>query len=551
MRRSLKSLVLLLALVALSFGSLASAPIRAADAQPVPAIVVLSNAQAADPVEFEMTRLLVESMKQLGIQAEHQAMPWEQQSDLVWFSRDKWQMTAWRMVARPERMDPDELVFNLFHSSTAKDGYNFVGYNNPKYDALAEQQRGQTDKEARRQTIFQAQELIANDVPYIFVAHPKIPYVVRADVWDVDTVVEAQGIGAKNFWTFIGLTPKGSEKKIITNTSDNTKSINPLYISGDADSRITELIWDRLMRIGPDGLAKPWAAESVTWDDNTHITVKIRSGMTWHDGQPVTVDDVKFSFEAPQSGESPMYAPFAKRITEIKVVDDKTVRFTLSEPWAAFEVASLSKINLIPKHIWEPIIAELKDSKDNAESYQEKTPIGSGPFKFVAWQAGEAVILEANTKHFSPPKAEQWIMRIIPNAESVMGQLQTGEINFLTEFGGDAAVLKAAVDADPNMKMFASPDLGFRFIAFNLRMEPLKDLAMRKAIAYAFPRDAVIKNIFKGFAVPADSYVSVAIDYWHNPKLPRYDFNLDAAKKVLTDAGYTWDSNGRLLMPAK
>lgn len=551
MRTLFKSLVLLVALVTLSLGSLASAPIRAAG-EPVPKVVVLSNSQAEDPVEFEMTRLLVESMKQLGIDAEHQGMPWEQQSDLVWFSRDKWQMTAWRMVARPERMDPDELVFNLFHSSTAKDGYNFVGYVNPKYDALAEQQRGQTDKEARRQTIFQAQELIANDVPYIFVAHPKVPYVVRADVWNVDTVVDAQGIGAKNFWTFIGLTPKGSEKKIITNTSNAVKAINPLYISGDGDSRITELIWDRLMRIGPDGLAKPWAAESVKWDDGTHVTVKIRSGMLWHDGQPVTVDDVKFSFEAPQSGEVPMYAPFARRIKEIKVVDDKTLSFTLSEPWAAFEVASLAKINLIPKHVWEPIINDLKGNKDkNAESHQEKTPIGSGPFKFVAWQPGEAVILEANTKHFQAPKAEQWIMRILPNAESVLGQLQTGEINFLTEWGGDATVVQAAVDADPNLKLFASPDLGFRFIAFNLRMDPLKDVAIRKAIAYSFPRDVVIKNIFKGFAVPADSYVSVAIDYWHNPKLPKYDFNLDAAKKVLTEAGYTWDSSGKLLMPAK
>jgi peptide/nickel transport system substrate-binding protein len=549
---TLKSLVLILAVLMML--SLAGSSVRtsAADAQPVPAVVVLSNSQAEDPVEFEMTRLLVENMKQLGLQVEHQGMPWEQQSNLVWFSRDKWQMTAWRMVARPERMDPDELVFNLFHSSTAKDGYNFVGYLNPKYDGLAEQQRGQTDKEARRQTIFQAQELIAQDVPYIFVAHPKVPYVVRADVWNIDTVVDAQGIGAKNFWTFIGLTPKGSEKKIITNTSNAVQAINPLYISGDGDSRITELIWDRLMRIGPDGLAKPWAAESVTWEDNTHITVKIRSGMTWHDGQPLTVDDVKFSFEAPQSGESPMYAPFAKRISAIKIVDDKTLQFTLSEPWAAFEVASLAKINLIPKHIWEPIINDLKNTKDkNAESYQEKTPIGSGPFKFVAWQPGEAVILEANTKHFSPPKADQWIMRIIPNAESVLGQLQTGEINFLTEWGGDATVVQAAVDADPNLKLFASPDLGFRFIAFNLRLDPFKDLAMRKAVAYAFPRDAVIKNIFKGFAVPADSYVSVAISYWHNPKLPKYDFNLDTAKKVLADAGYTWDSSGRLMLPAK
>jgi peptide/nickel transport system substrate-binding protein len=527
-----------------------TAPVRA-QGKAVPPVVVLSNAQAADPIEFEMTRLLVENMKQLGLQVEHKAMPWEQQSDLVWFNRDKWQMTAWRMVARPERMDPDEFVFNLFHSSTAEKGYNFVGYLNPKYDALAESQRGQTDKEARRQTIFQAQDLIAQDVPYIFVAHPRLPHVVRIDVWAEESVVDAQGIGVKNFWTWVGLTPKGDQKKIITNTGDAIKAINPLYISGDADSRITELIWDRLMRIGPDGLAKPYAAESVTWEDNKNVVVKIRSGMTWHDGKPVTTEDVKYSFEVTKSGESPMYAPFGARITEVKVVDDTTVKFTLSEPWAAFEVASLAKINLIPKHVWEPIIDNLKNSKDNAESYQEKTPIGSGPFKFVAWQAGESVILEANTKHFSPPKAEQWIMRIIPNAESVLGQIQTGEINFITEWEGDSEVLAGAAEADKNLKLFASPDLGFRFFAFNLRLDPFKDLAMRKAVAHMLPRDVIIKNIFKGYAVPADSYVSLAIDFWHNPKLPKYDYNIEAAKKVLSDAGYTWDANNQLLMPAK
>ncbi len=523
----------------------------AAEAKPAPPIEVLSNAQAADPIEYESTRLLVENMRQLGLTVEHRAIPWEQQSDLVWFNRDKWQMTAWRMVARPERMDPDEFVFNLFHSSTAEKGYNFVGYINPKYDELAQAQRGETDKEKRRQIIFQAQELIAQDVPYIFVAHPRLPHVVRVDVWNAETVVDAQGIGVKNFWTWIGLTPLGDQKKIITNTGDAVKAVNPLYISGDADSRITELIWDRLMRIGPDGLAKPWAAETVTWEDNTNVVVKIRSGMTWHDGKPVTIEDVKFSFEAPKSGESPMYAPFSARIKEIKIVDDSTIRFTLSEPWAAFEVASLAKINLIPKHVWEPILEGLKGKDDNAESYQEQMPVGSGPFRFVAWQVGESVILEANAKHFSPPKAEQWIMRIIPNAESVLGQIQTGELNFLTEWEGDSTVLASAAEGDKNLKLFASPDLGFRFFAFNLRMEPFNDVAMRKAVAHVFPREVAIKNIFKGFAVPADSYVSLAIDYWHNPKLPKYDYSIEQAKKILTDAGYTWDSSGKLLMPAK
>jgi peptide/nickel transport system substrate-binding protein len=544
-KKFVSMLVALLALVFLSFGAAA-----AQDAgEPVTPIVVLSNVQAADPIEYETTRLLVENMRELGLQVEQRAIPWEQYSEIVWFNRGDWQMTAWRMVARPERMDPDEFVFNLFHSSTAEDGYNFVGYINPEYDALAEAQRGETDPEARRDLIFQAQELIARDVPYIYVAHPELPYVVRADVFNADTVVDAQGLGAKNFWTWLNLEPLGDQRTIITNTGDNVLAVNPLYISGDADSRITELVWDRLMRIGADGLAQPWAAESVVWEDNTHVVVTIREGMMWHDGQPVTVEDVDFSFRAPQGGEVPMYAPFTARINDIEIIDDRSLRFSLSEPWSAFEIASLSKVNLIPKHIWEPILADLATSDDNAESYQEETPIGSGPYRFVAWQSGESVILEANPDHFSPPQADGWIMRIIPNAESALGQLQTGEINFLTEWEGDAQVLADVVSGDPNLRLFASPDLGFRFFGFNLRMEPFDDPVLRQAIAYVMPKEAIVNNIFKGFAVPADSYVSRAIEYWHNPDLPQYEFDIEAARQLLADAGYTWDENGVLLSP--
>ena len=147
------------------------------------------------------------------------------------------------------------------------------------------------------------------------------------------------------------------------------------------------------------------------------VLVKLRAGMMWHDGQPVTSEDVKFSFEAPSGGEVPMYAQFVAAISNIEIVDDLTVRFTLNQPWVAFETASLAKLNLVPKHIWEPILADLAGTDDNAESYQEETPIGSGPFKFVAWEPEETLILEANSEHFSPPKAEQWILRIIPNAE--------------------------------------------------------------------------------------------------------------------------------------
>lgn len=527
-----------------------SAGDAAAAGEPVPTIEILSNVQAADPIEFESTRLLVETMKQLGIDAVHKPMPWEQQADLVWFNRDDWQMTAWRMVGRPERMDPDEFVYNLFHSSTAEKGYNFIGFQNEAYDALAVEQRATTETEARRQLIFEVQKIIAEEAPYIFVAHPKVPFAFRSDVFDPATIVDAQGIGIRNFWTWINAEPVGDQKDIIANTGDVLQAINPLYIAGDAPSRVTEVIWDRLMRIGPDGLAQPWAAQSVEWEDETNMVVTLREGMKWHDGEPVTVEDVIYSFTAPAGDEAPMYKPFVDRIASIEKIDDLSLRFTLSEPWAAFEVASLSKLNLIPKHIWEPILDDLAGSEENAESIQEDIPIGSGPYKFVAWKPSEEIILEANEEHWAAPKFERMIIRIIPNVEAALGQLGTGELNFLMEWEGDPTVLQATADGDDNIEIVSTTSLGFRFFAMNERKPPFDDPAFRRALAHATPKENIIKNIFKDFAVPADSHVSLAIDYWHNPDLPQYEFDLEKARQTLLDAGYSYDADGRLLMPA-
>ena len=530
---------------------------------PVEQIIVLSNTQAEDPIEFESTRLLVQNMRELGLNVEHKAVPWATYSNIVWFNRlnepeafggDGWQMTAWRMVARPERMDPDEFVFNLFHSSTAEQGYNFVGYNNPEYDSLAEAQRAETDSEARRDLIYQAQALVAEDVPYVYIAHPSIPQLIRTDVWDPASIVDAQGIGVQNFWTWIGLTPLGDQGDILTNTGDDLLAINPLYISGDAPSRITELIWDRVMRIGPDGLTQPWAAESVVWEDDTTVLITLREGMTWHDGEPVTSEDVAYSFAVPNTDESPMYAPFTRRIVETEIIDDLSLRFTLNEPWVAFETASLAKVNIIPKHIWEPIIDDLMTQEDaNAESLTDNdalTKIGSGPFRYVDWQEGEIAILEANPDHFAAPNASRFIMRILPNQEAILGQIQTGELNFVREFEGDSSILTEIADGDPGIELYASPDLGFRFFGFNTRFAPFDNVTLRQAVAQVMPKESIIRNIFKGFGASADSYVSVAIDYWHNPDLPQYAFDIEAARAHLEEAGFVWDADGVLHYPA-
>ncbi|MCG8605348.1 ABC transporter substrate-binding protein [bacterium] len=543
-------LLLFLLTVSCGGGTDSSADAHAdSDDNLVPRITVLSNVQAADPVEFESTRFMVELMRQLGLDVVHRALPWEQQADLVWYSRDKWQMTAWRMVGRPERLDPDEFVVNLFHSSNAESGYNFVGYNNPDYDALALEQRALVDRDERRRAIHAAQWLIAQDLPYLYLVHPKRVVAYRTDVFRDGTIVEMQGIGIHNFWTWTGVEPSGSSRDFVINTPDVIQAINPLYISGDADSRITEIIWDRLLRVGPDGTLRPWVAESVEWMDERTAVIRIRTDVRWHDGKPLTVDDVIFSFQVPAGTEAPMYKPFVEKIDDITKLDENKIRVTLKEPWVAFETAALAKINLIPKHIWEPVIQDLSHTPDNAEQFQEQTPIGSGPFRFVAWKPTEEVILAANRDHFAAPKMERWILRIIPNVESALGQLRSGEINFLMEWDGDATVLQQAADSDEHIEVVATTELGFRLFALNTRLEPLDDPVLRKSLAHIVPRTAIVTNIFKGFAEPADSYISPAIQFWHHPSLPKYEFGVEKAKEVLRKAGYRWNQRGRLLRP--
>ncbi|HBB85619.1 MAG TPA: twin-arginine translocation pathway signal protein, partial [Sulfitobacter sp.] len=265
-------------------------------------IELFSRPQASQPAEFQSIQLIAQEWEKLGLDVEVKVMPWEQLSDIVWYQRDKWDATAWQMVGRPERSDPDEIVYNLFHSTTAEKGYNFIGYQNAAFDKVAEEQRITTDQDSRKNLLFEAQKILVDDQPNMMLVHPKNAFAFDKTKFDESTVVEQSGIGIRNAWTFINAQPIGENKDFILNSGDNVIAINPLYISGGVDSWIFELVYDRLMRVGPDGLPQPWAAESYDWKDGTTLEVTLRDGMEWHDGKPVTVEDVKFSFEVPMSG---------------------------------------------------------------------------------------------------------------------------------------------------------------------------------------------------------------------------------------------------------
>ncbi len=521
-----------------------------AQGEPVREFNMLTRPQAAAPYEFQSAQIIAQEWRKLGLNVNVQVMPWEQMSDVVWYERDAWDISGWQMVGRPERSDPDEILFNLFHSSTAEDGYNFVGYVNPEYDAVVEAQRVETDADARRELIFQAQEILAQDQPYMLTAYPLNAHAFRSDVFDPGSVVLQSGLGIRNFWTNISLTPLGDTRDIVTNSADPVQAINPLYISGGVDSWVFELIWDRLLRIDEDGLPVPWAAESYDWVDETTLDVVLRSDMTWHDGEPVTVSDVIFSFEAAGGGEAPMYAPFVTGIESIEDLGDQRIRFNLTEPSAPFLTATLAKINLIPEHVWAPILEDLATKPENAESYQEAVPVGSGPFRYGNWIANQEVVLEANPDHFAAPKVDRYIIRNIANVEAVLGMIRSGELNFVSEYGGDIALLEDVASSGP-IELVTAEDIGFRMFTFNTRFAPFDDPAFRRALSFAVSRDVLVQAAFSGYATPANSVVSVALPFWNNPEVNNPPAGEAVARQILEEAGYSWDSSGRLLMPAE
>ncbi|MCY4020906.1 MAG: ABC transporter substrate-binding protein [Chloroflexi bacterium] len=573
MSRKLARISVIAALLALVM--VAVVPVSSQSAgEMVPSIIVHSVTQAERPIEYETTRLVVENMRELGLEVEHRAIPWAQLIDEIWYSRVEgegraerpFQMTHWRMVGRPERSDPDEFTYNLFHSSVRDGGYNFIGYNNPDYDALAEAQRVEVaDKEARLELICEAQQVIRNDMVNAYFIHPLTPQVVNTDTFNADSIVTQAGIGVHNFWTWIGIEPTGDDKTLITSTTSFLNSFNPLEIAGDAPSRVTEMTWDRLMRINPIGVPEPWAAESVVWEDPLNVVVTLRQGMTWHDGEAVQSDDAAYSFEAALAGttqvdedgneefrpEAPDYHPFARNVANIEIIDDLSLRFTLHTPSAAFETSSLAKLNLIPKHVWEPIIDDLLTRDDaDADSIQEEIPIGSGPFKYVAFDVNEFVLLEAFDGHWALPQIDTWLMNVLPNQEATLGQIQSGEMNFLWEWPGDPGVLQDIVNENEHLDLFSAISIGMNYFAFNVRYAPFDDVSFRQAVAHTIPQQFIIDNIFNGMAAPADSFVSAALEYWRQcDDLPTYDFSIEGARALLESAGYSWDDDGRLLYP--
>lgn len=315
---------------------------------------------------------------------------------------------------------------------------------------------------------------------------------------------------------------------LIYGSADYTR-INPAM---DEHCEINVLLFNGLTAHDGENQIVPGLAENWDYDEETFTyTFHIREGIRWHDGEPFTADDVKFTIEAimdPENGSE--NAPNYEDVQEITVIDDKTVAFKLAEPNVAF--LEYMTMAILPAHLLE--------GEDMQQSDFFRNPVGTGPYKLESWDVGQSIVMMKNEDYYlGAPHIDTVIFKIVADDNAQAIQLESGEL--------DMALL------DPkNAEPFASKDgfvrydmttADYRGILFNFGNDywtANRDLI--PAVCYAIDRQAIIDSVLLGQGMTA--YGPLQRNIYNNPDVEHYDYNIDMAKKVLEDAGCTMGANG-------
>ena len=516
----------------------------------VPPVRVLAPAASYDTRRWEATLLMANVWQELGFDVEVRGFPdFATLLSTVSSEPSLWEAYVTGYLGRPQRLDPDELLYRPFHCSGIMEfGANLVGYCNPQYDAVVEAQRSTLNQEARRELVYRAQEILARDIPMFVLFHRRQVFAYNQSDFEHWTPVVGRGLW--NLWNMLNVTPKTDDRTLTAGWATDIATTNPLAL----DAAVEPLQWtyDTLARIGPRGTPVPWAAKSWSVIDDTTVDVTLRQGMRFHDGEPVRAQDVKFSFDfIKEHGAAGHFPAALSPVEKVQVLDARTVRFKLSEPHAPLFFTTFTLIYILPQHIWEVEVD--RQGVDSPARWNNPAPVGSGPFKLIYHRRGEELLLEANKEHFHPPNIDALLIVAHSNIDAVFASLMSGTVDFPDR--SIAALNVPEARAAPHLGLVDTPDHGISAMGFNLRRPPFNDLQLRRALAHTLDHDTVVEAVLGGFGEPGRGVIAPSNEFWHNPEWQRWfeeDYRFDKleARRILEQAGYRWDGQGKIHYPA-
>ena len=303
----------------------------------------------------------------------------------------------------------------------------------------------------------------------------------------------------------------------------DARRLNPVIANDSASATINDQVFNGLVKYDKDikligDLAERW---KVTNSGKT-ITFLLRKGVKWHDGVEFTAEDCLFTYQ--RFMDPKVVTPYSSSYMDVRkaeAVDKYTFRVTYKEPFSpALETWSTG---MIPKH--------LLDGKDINTDPFNRHPIGTGPYKFKEWIAGQKIVLVANDDYFEGrPNIDQFIYRIIPDSSTMFQELLSGGVDMMGLTPLQFLRKSETRRIKENYRKFRYPANAFTYMGYNLSNALFQDIKVRQALSYAINRQSIIDGILLGLGKPCTgpfSYVSWA----YNPKAMSYPSRYRARQK--------------------
>ncbi|WP_291295745.1 ABC transporter substrate-binding protein [Elioraea sp.] len=532
------------ALVSAIDGALKSASAQAAAGQPVPRLgVYLPNW----PDQVELWRQLSREWQAIGIELDLQQGTLDTFVSQIVAEQKLPHMGSMSWGGAPDRLDPDYFLSEMFHSRrTARGGLNFGFYRNEAFDKLADAQRSEMDPAKRQQLVREAQTHIVEDSPSIVLFHRDIIHAYNKRRFSGMKPILGNGIGFPYMpLSYMDITPLTPRKFIRLTSIYDIASLNPFLTPEIYNSTTLRLIYATFTTRDEKADVMPWALERWNIVNPTTVDITLRGNTKFHDGRPATAEDVKFTFDFINRHRFPALSRIYETVESAEITGDLTVRLKLRMPSAPFTANVLGYAFLAPKHIWERVPSNLATPAD----WPNDKPVGSGPWKFVEWRKAEYLQFAANPDFFMKPKLDGMVVLPVPQMESMVGMLERGDSDMLA-WNLDMT-LGARISRNPELEVVRTPTHGQHEVRLNLGMAPTNNKAFRRALQHVTDRKKLLDIIFSGAGVVSNGApITPALDNWANPAISAPEVSVDRARAVLRDAGFTWNPQGRLVMPA-
>ncbi|QOY38521.2 peptide-binding protein [Anaerobacillus isosaccharinicus] len=332
---------------------------------------------------------------------------------------------------------------------------------------------------------------------------------------------------------------------VVLGSSGEPVTFNGNYSQDSASSDVIDLLFAGLVRSNENLEIVPSIAIDYpeVSEDGLEWVYTLREGVKFHDGVELTAEDVEFTYSIfkHEDYSGPRAGSFSN-VESIEAIEKYKVKFTLSEADARFP--TLAGYGILPKHILGDVpVADLGEYQE----FNQKNPIGAGPFKFVSWTAGQNLVVEAFDDYFEGrPYLDKVTFRFASDSNALVLLMQTGDIDWMIAPPAELGTIETFNHA----RISNTLALRYDYIGWNLQNPLFQDVKVRQALTHAIDRQEIVDTIMEGNATVAHAPVS-PLSWSYNDNVPKFDFDPEKAKQMLAEAGWEPGADGILQKDGK